>query len=64
MLQISCNCKIEWLQHDIHMWITQLDSEQKLNIAIQVVKALAYMHGRDPSIIHHDIKPANIMVQF
>ena len=25
--------------------------------------ALAYMHGRNPVIIHQDIKPANIMVK-
>ncbi|KAL5488801.1 hypothetical protein EMCRGX_G017801 [Ephydatia muelleri] len=27
-----------------------------------ISKALTYMHGRDPRVIHHDIKPSNIMV--
>eukprot|EP00731_Ephydatia_muelleri_P037588 Em0514g4a len=27
-----------------------------------ISKALTYMHGRDPRVIHHDIKPSNIMM--
>ena len=41
----------------------QLDTPKRINICIQIAKALAYMHGRDPVIIHQDIKPANIMVK-
>lgn len=40
----------------------QLDSAQKIKICCQMAKALAYMHGRDPQVIHQDIKPANVMV--
>ena len=34
------------------------------SIALQISKALTYMHGRDPRVIHHGIhvKPSNIMV--
>ena len=34
----------------------------KLNIASQVAQALCYLHDRKPTVIHCDVKPANIMV--
>eukprot|EP00731_Ephydatia_muelleri_P012837 Em0007g147a len=40
----------------------ELDTPIRINICIQIAKALAYLHGRDPVIIHQDIKPANIMI--
>lgn len=41
----------------------QLDAPKRISICVQIAKALAYMHCRDPVIIHQDIKPANIMVK-
>ncbi|KAL5471164.1 hypothetical protein EMCRGX_G029251 [Ephydatia muelleri] len=39
-----------------------LDTSTVRSIAVQITKALTYMHGRSPRVIHHDIKPSNIMV--
>ncbi|KAL5517274.1 hypothetical protein EMCRGX_G002788 [Ephydatia muelleri] len=39
-----------------------LDTNTVRSIAVQITKALTYMHGRSPRVIHHDIKPSNIMV--
>lgn len=36
---------------------------QVLDISRQVAQALAYAHSRQPSIIHRDIKPHNILVE-
>ena len=44
------------------MILTQLDTNTVRSIAVQITKALTYMHGRSPRVIHHDIKPSNIMV--
>ena len=30
--------------------------------AKQICQAVAYLHGRNPQIIHHDIKPSNILI--
>ncbi|KAL5494031.1 hypothetical protein EMCRGX_G015300 [Ephydatia muelleri] len=42
--------------------VDQLDTNTVRSIAVQITKALTYMHGRSPRVIHHDIKPSNIMV--
>ena len=44
------------------MILTQLHTSTVKSIALQNSKALTYMHGRDPRVIHHDIKPSDIMV--
>jgi TolB-like protein/tRNA A-37 threonylcarbamoyl transferase component Bud32 len=31
--------------------------------ACQVLEALAYAHSRDPSIVHRDVKPSNILIE-
>jgi serine/threonine protein kinase len=40
----------------------QVTDEFKRSVALQTARALAYLHGRSPMIIHQDLKPANIMV--
>ena len=32
------------------------------NIAIDAARGLAYLHGRDPPLVHRDIKPGNVML--
>lgn len=34
----------------------------RLNIAIQLTKALTYLHGRTPPIVHRDLKPENCLM--
>ena len=38
-----------------------LDGNKK-NFAVQICRAVAYLHARNPQIIHQDIKPANILI--
>lgn len=40
-----------------------LSNIQKINISIDILRALAYLHNRKPQyIIHRDIKPTNIVI--
>lgn len=36
--------------------------EQALNRILQVADALHYLHGRQPPVVHRDVKPANIRI--
>jgi serine/threonine protein kinase len=38
------------------------NEEEVINIALQVIKILEYLHGFLPQIIHRDIKPENILL--
>ncbi len=38
----------------------QLDEQTALHIMVPILDALAYMHSREPPILHRDIKPDNI----
>ena len=40
-----------------------MTERKKPHIAMQAARALAYLHGLCPSIIHQDVKPANFIVQ-
>lgn len=40
----------------------ELPDNQKPDIAKQMVQAVAYLHNLKPPILHHDIKPANVLV--
>lgn len=37
-------------------------AEEKLRIALQIARALRFIHGLTPPIVHRDIKPSNIKV--
>ena len=37
-----------------------LDERQVTDWSLQLLDALAYLHGRTPSVVHRDVKPANI----
>ncbi|KAL7548227.1 hypothetical protein ACHAWF_011514 [Thalassiosira exigua] len=39
-----------------------LSLEARLNLALQVVEGMAYLHAQDPPIIHRDLKSHNIFV--
>ena len=41
---------------------TALVFVQKVDLMLQGARGLQHLHGLKPSIIHHDIKPANILV--
>ena len=32
------------------------------NLIVQVTKAVCYMHAKKPVVVHHDLKPKNILV--
>jgi len=40
----------------------KLAEEQAVGYAVQVCRALEYLHSQNPPVIHRDIKPANIKV--
>ena len=42
---------------DIH-----IDHKRRLSLAIDGAKGMEYLHGRDPSKIHRDLKSANLLV--
>ena len=48
----------QFLQNtDIH-----IDHKHRLSLAIDGAKGMEYLHGRDPSKIHRDLKSANLLV--
>ncbi|XVF50720.1 hypothetical protein PTKIN_Ptkin04bG0125200 [Pterospermum kingtungense] len=36
--------------------------KQRFSIAVDIAKGLEYLHGLDPSVIHGDIKPSNVLL--
>lgn len=48
------------LDHVIKRGIYENDTNKKLNIVIQICKALSYAHNN--GVIHRDIKPSNILI--
>ena len=41
-----------------------ISAEEGVQILRQCLSALTYLHGHDPPIVHRDIKPDNILVQY
>eukprot|EP00899_Mesostigma_viride_P014134 jgi/Mesvir1/22721/Mv14129-RA.1 len=39
-----------------------LDRKRALELAIDIVRAMRYLHARQPPVIHRDIKPGNFLV--
>ncbi|KAG8965249.1 hypothetical protein FRC05_003300, partial [Tulasnella sp. 425] len=37
-------------------------NENRRQMVIQVAEGLVYLHGRDPPVIHSDVKPANVLI--
>ena len=35
---------------------------KKVCVLLQVAQGLSYLHGQSPSLVHHDLKPDNIMI--
>jgi hypothetical protein len=48
---------------EVQITYPRFNQKQVLYWAKQLARALAYLHTRKPSIIHSDIKPANIMLK-
>ena len=59
-LRLACNKNnLVYLKH----FIFQMNSVHVGSVAKQIARVLAYMHSRDPIVIHQDLKPANVMVR-
>jgi serine/threonine protein kinase len=53
----------KWLHPEVHSAHTILTLVQRLNIAADVASALDYLHNNcQPSIVHCDVKPRNIVL--
>jgi tRNA A-37 threonylcarbamoyl transferase component Bud32 len=42
--------------------LPRLNDDNKKSISIQVTQAVAYLHNKTPTIIHCDVKPANVLL--
>jgi serine/threonine protein kinase len=40
----------------------KLDARRVIDVALQVLETLIYLHGLEPSVIYRDLKPSNIMI--
>ena len=40
----------------------KLNFAERLNISVQICRAIAYLHSNNPSIMHRDLKPENILL--
>ena len=49
------------LQEELVSSAGMLPVERVVEIALQILEALRYLHGRKPPIIHRDLKPSNVM---
>ncbi|KAG8979221.1 hypothetical protein FRB90_008173, partial [Tulasnella sp. 427] len=47
---------------NITEYLTRNTEANRLKMITQVAEGLAYLHGRDPVVVHSDIKPANVLV--
>lgn len=43
-------------------YLIRKPNADRLRLIIQAAEGLAYLHGRDPVVVHSDIKPANVLV--
>ena len=39
-----------------------LDPKRRLNIALDIARGMAYLHTRNPAIVHRDLKSSNLLV--
>ncbi|KAL5476297.1 hypothetical protein EMCRGX_G026222 [Ephydatia muelleri] len=53
----ECDELCSWMQSQSRNFST-------FTCAKQIARVLAYMHSRDPIVIHQDLKPANVMVSW
>ena len=54
-----------WIGKEEIAWPKSGASKSKVygkSIAIDAARGLAYIHGRDPPLVHRDVKPANVML--
>ena len=58
---------MEFLPKSLHSVLHEppeiaLDLRRKVDLAMDVARAMGYLHSRSPAVIHRDIKPANFLV--
>ncbi|XP_057530020.1 proline-rich receptor-like protein kinase PERK3 [Amaranthus tricolor] len=50
------------LEYHLHGYGQKLSWEKRMAIAISLAEVLAFLHEKEPAIIHRDIKPTNILI--
>jgi serine/threonine protein kinase len=40
----------------------EVDLAKRLDLMVQIGRALCYLHGQNPVVIHRDVKPGNILL--
>jgi len=57
---------LEWVTGCmLHIFVSKLDLEDECNtvLATDIAHGIHYLHSQTPAIVHHDLKPANVMVE-
>jgi eukaryotic-like serine/threonine-protein kinase len=60
---------MEYVEGETLEWKLESTSDKKLDektvteAALQVLRALEYLHGQNPPVVYRDLKPANVMVR-
>lgn len=52
----------ELMDTDLSGILSQLDDRMRIQVTVDVISAVAYLHSFEPPVMHRDLKPGNILV--